>query len=257
MSTHRPREMRFVRALVSGAIATREDSRFVAITADGTRVTIEASDVAALQSRGVLDGNGLRCTAGSAARGWLRRAIAEADGFTAQHRQVITTADGKLLNLAESPLSRLAVPGPDGTPAFLAPHQIEAGERIRKLADRAHLQPRVTMSYDPAHTAAGTGAGTASEMTDMAAEARRQLSAVARALPADCAGVVLDVCGLLKGLQTVEVERGWPRRSAKLVLRIGLEQLAQHFGLTAVAVGKPSSRPRGWRDEGARPTVFE
>jgi hypothetical protein len=257
MSTLRPREVRFVRALVSGAIASREEERFVAITADGARVTIEAVDVAVLQGAGVLEGNGVRCSAGSAARGWLRRAIAEADGFATQHRRVITTADGKLLNLAESPLSRLAVPGPDGSPPFLAPHQVEAGERVRKLADRAHLQPRVTMSYDPAHTAAGKNAGAASEMTDMAAEARRQLSAVTRVLPADCAGVVLDVCGLLKGLQTVETERGWPRRSAKLVLRIGLEQLAQHFGLAAVAVGKSSPRRRAWRDEGARPTVFE
>ena len=257
MSTFRPREMRFVRALVSGAVAALDDERFVSVAADGTKVTIEAADVAALQSLGVLEGNGVRCSAGAAARGWLRRAIAETDGFAAQHRQVITTSEGKLLNLAESPLSRLAVPGPDGAPPFLAPHQVEAGERVRKLADRAHLQPRVTMSYDPAHTAAGKGGGAASEVTDMAADARRQLSALTRALPADCAGVVVDVCGLLKGLQTVETERGWPRRSAKLVLRIGLEQLAQHLGLAAVAVGKQSPRHRVWRDEGARPTVFE
>ena len=249
--------MRFVRALVAGAVASLEDGRFVAVAAGGTRVAIDAADVATLQSLGVIEGNGVRCSAGAAARGWLRRAIAETDGFAAQHRQVITTSDGKLLNVAESPLSRLAVPGPDGTPPFLAPHQVEAGERIRRLADRAHLQPRVTMSYDPAHTAAGNGGGAASEVTDMAADARRQLSALTRVLPADCAGVVLDVCGLLKGLQTVETERGWPRRSAKLVLRIGLEQLAQHFGLAAVAVGKPSPRRRAWRDEGARPTVFE
>ena len=115
---------------------------------------------------------------------------------------------------------------------------------MRKLAERARLQPRVTMSYDAAHTAGGKGAGTAAEISDMAADARRTLSDIARVLPADCAGVVLDVCGLLKGLQTVETERGWPRRSAKLVLRIGLEQLAQHFGLSAAAIGKPTARRR-------------
>jgi hypothetical protein len=257
MPTFRPREVGFVRALVSGAIAHREAERFVAVSAGGTKVTVEEADVSALQSQGVLEGNGVRCWAAPAARGWLRRAISEADGFAAQHRHVMTTIDGRLLNLAESPLSRLAIPGPDGAPPFLAPHQVEAGERIRRLADRAHLQPRVTMSYDAAHTAAGSGSGTGSEMTDMAAEARRQLSVVMRALPADCAGVVLDVCGLLKGLQTIEIERGWPRRSAKLVLRIGLEQAAKSFGLAPVAVGEPSSRRRAWREEGARPTVFE
>ena len=253
----RPRVVRFVRALVSGAVAQREGEQFVAVTADGRRATLEVADVARLQSLGVLDGNGTRCSAGAGARSWLRRAIAEADGFAAQHRHLVRTAEGKLLNLAESPLARLAAPGADGSPPFLAPYQVEAGERLRTLAERARLQPRVTMSYDAAHTAGGTGAGTAADLSDMAADARKTLSEIARMLPADCAGVVLDVCGLLKGLQAVETERGWPRRSAKLVLRIGLDQLARHFGLAATAVGGPSARNRVWLAEDARPTVFE
>jgi hypothetical protein len=257
MPQPKPRALRFVRALVSGAAAIRDGDHFVAVTSEGNRTTLDVTEVMALQSLGVLDGNGMRCSAGAAARGWLRRAIAEADGFAAQHRHVVRTAEGRMLNLAESPLARLAAPGTDGSPPFLAPHHAEAGERIRKLAERARLQPRVTMSYDAAHTAGGKGSGTAAEISEMAAEARRTLSDIARVLPADCAGVVLDVCGLLKGLQIVESERGWPRRSAKLVLRIGLEQLAQHFGLSAAAIGGPTARRRAWHAEGARPTMFE
>jgi hypothetical protein len=133
---------------------------------------------------------------------------------------------------------------------------VEAGERVRKLAERAQLQPRVTMSYSAAHTAGGKAAARPAEISDLAADSRRQLDDIARLLPRDCAGVVLDVCGLLKGLQTVESERGWPRRSAKLVLRIGLEQLAQHYGLAAVAVGRESRRARVWLGPGARPDRF-
>jgi hypothetical protein len=74
-------------------------------------------------------------------------------------------------------------------------------------------------------------------------------------LPRDCAEVVLDVCGLEKGLQQVETERGWPRRSAKLVLRIGLDRLAELWGIGAVAVGRGSGA-RAWMD-GERVPMFE
>ena len=83
------------------------------------------------------------------------------------------------------------------------------------------------------------------------------LDDIHRRLPAECAGVVFDVCGWLKGLQEVERDRGWPRRSAKLVLRIGLDHLAEHYGLSPVAVGRSGSRPRGWMEDGARPDRFE
>lgn len=150
-------------------------------------------------------------------------------------------------------LSRLAAAGAD---AFLQPHHVEAGERVRRLVDRARLQPRLTMAYSPSHTAGISGRG-ATDISDLAAEARRDIAAIHRLLPRDCAGVVLDVCGLAKGLQEVERERGWPRRSAKLVLRIGLEQLAQHYGLDPAARGGTTAASRSWMDDAVRPLVFE
>jgi hypothetical protein len=151
-----------------------------------------------------------------------------------------------VLNLAESPLARLAA-GSGSEPAFLARHQVEAGERVRRLVERARLTPRLTMSYSTAHVAGGKGPGHAGEMTDMAADARRALARLHQLLPRDCAEVVLDVCGLEKGLQQVETERGWPRRSAKLVLRIGLDRLAELWGIGAVAVGRERGT-RAWMD---------
>ncbi|KKB82741.1 hypothetical protein VW29_15545 [Devosia limi DSM 17137] len=149
----------------------------------------------------------------------------------------------------ESPLARLAA-SVDGAAPFLLPHQVEAGERLRRLVERARLGPRVTMSYDPARIASRAASGSgAPDLADSAIDARRKLDAIAQSLPAECGGVLFDVCGLLKGLQVVETERGWPRRSAKLVLRIGLEQLATHFGLTQVAQGRPSGRTRSWLHE--------
>jgi hypothetical protein len=144
-------------------------------------------------------------------------------------------------------LARLAS-GRDG-PTFLASHHLAAAERFERLVRRAQLSPRVTMSYDAGNVGgrgkSGNGVETA---TDSAADARLKLSRLASTLPADCWGVLFDVCGLGKGLQLIETERRWPRRSAKLVLRIALEQLAAQFGLASEARGTASGT-RHWLEE--------
>lgn len=143
-------------------------------------------------------------------------------------------------------LARLGA-GRDGA-GFLAAHHLAAADRFERLVQRAQLTPRVTMSYDPAHVGSSSRGNGVEVATDGAAEARLRLSRLASCLPADCWGVVFDVCGLGKGLQLVETERRWPRRSAKLVLRIALEQLAAQFGLSARATGT-GSQTRHWLPE--------
>jgi hypothetical protein len=146
-------------------------------------------------------------------------------------------------------LARLATSRDSANPAFLGAHHLAAADRFERLVQRAQLAPRVTMSYDPANVGgrsrSGNGVETAS---DGAAGARLRLSRIASTLPADCWGVVFDVCGLGKGLQMIETERRWPRRSAKLVLRIALEQLAAQFGLSAQATGMAGGT-RHWLEE--------
>lgn len=114
------------------------------------------------------------------------------------------------------------------------------------------------MSYAHEHVAdGGEGRSTALDLSDMSLDARRQIDGIFRALPKDCAGVIMDFCGFEKGLQQIERERGWPRRSAKLVLRIGLEQLAEYFGLMPKAVGQGRGGLSTWRPHGTRPTELE
>ena len=217
---------------------------------------LPAAEVRALQAEGVIGGDAGRAIALPGTAQWLKRQMLEADAFAAQHREIAPGSEGAALNLAESPLARLAS-GAGDEPAFLARHQVEAGERVRRLVERARLSPRLTMSYSAAHVAGGKGAGHAGEMSDMAVDARKALAGLHRALPRDCAEVVLDVCGLEKGLQQVESERGWPRRSAKLVLRIGLDRLAEVWGIGAVATGRDGGS-RSWMDgERAALTVPE
>lgn len=172
------------------------------------------------------------------------------DRLQAQHRIEGFDREGRRINLGESPLSRLMA----GERAFLQPHHIEAAERVRTLVERASLQPRTTMNYSGTTSGGKRQANHPADLSDMAIDARRSLDDIHRKLPAECAGVVIDVCGWLKGLQEVERDRDWPRRSAKLVLRIGLEQLAQHFGFGPYAVGRNRVSQRSWLD-GERPPM--
>jgi hypothetical protein len=152
-------------------------------------------------------------------------------------------------------LTRLAARAPGGGAPFLAAHHLAAAERLERLIRRSRIVPRLTMSYDAARVGgrerSGNGVETASEA---AATARRQLSRIAAALPTDCWGILFDVCAMDKGLQEIETERQWPRRSAKLVLRIALDQLAACFGLSPHAQGHQGAINRHWLE--ARPSLF-
>jgi hypothetical protein len=147
-------------------------------------------------------------------------------------------------------VARLSV----GRERFLDAHHVEAAQRLARLFDRAMLRQRVTMSYDPARVG-GRGSGTAqADLADSAADARKRLNSFAAQVPRDCWDVLWDVCALDAGLGDIEQRRSWPRRSAKLVLRIGLDRLTQLMGLSEVAEGGP--RPTiAWLQE--RPPMFQ
>lgn len=149
-------------------------------------------------------------------------------------------------------LSRLS--GGRSGETFLLPHHLEASRRLCRLLERAQIRQRVTMSYDPARTGKGGRPNGQADLADSAAEARSRLNQLAGHVVGDCWGVMVDVCLYEKGLQQIELERGWPRRSAKLVLRIGLDQLCGVFALSEQAEGREAARVTGWLPE--RPPMF-
>lgn len=246
--------VRFIKFLVSGATAQTEGHFFVIATKSG-RAKLEVLQVEVLVSAGLVSVKDAKCFVRPEARSWLKRQIADRDQHAAQHRTLTQGTDEVEVNVSESPLARLAFATKD-KPAFLAPHHVLAGERIRGLVERANMVQHVTMSYDPTHLPSSTPGSAKSNLSDMVMDARQALANINQALPSDCAGVVFDVCGYLKGLQQVETERRWPRRSAKLVLRIGLDQAAAHFGFSPVASGVETHRGHHWLGPNARPTEY-
>lgn len=153
-----------------------------------------------------------------------------------------------LVDEAESPLAWLARrKGRDGR-AMIEPVQLLAGERLRADFTFAQIGPRVTVDWTAALApgASGGGGGPAA-MTDAVLAARQRLAAALRATGREFSGLLLDVCCFLKGLEEIERERGWPARSAKVVLQLGLDRLARHYGLAATARGRAGAPLRAWR----------
>lgn len=173
-------------------------------------------------------------------------------GFQNQHYKTVQNTvahDGSkqsvLCNLHESPLSRLrSRKMPDGNP-WLDDAAFAAGEKLRSDFSRAQLMPNITSNWELAtgisHRPTGAGGGV--EMSDGAIDARQSFHRAMGYVGPELASLLTDVCCFLKGLEQVERERSWPRRSAKLLLKTGLDLLARYYGTVP---GRHSDVPRNW-----------
>jgi hypothetical protein len=223
----------------------------------------DCADVAALRSAGLAASveGGLRITA--AGRAYLKRLSAKAadgvDPFTAQHlvltRDQVRMPDGALATVTrdetESPLSWLARrKGRDGKP-LIAPHHLLAGERLRGVFTRSHLMPRTTANWDVTASSGRGNAAAPHTFAEAAVDARRQLRRALAAAGPEFSGLLLDVCCFLKRLEDVERDRGWPARSAKVVLQLALDRLARHYGVMPQAQGRGRAPVRTWLAEDA------
>jgi hypothetical protein len=92
-------------------------------------------------------------------------------------------------------------------------------------------------------------------MSDAIVAARQRVEHALAAVGPDFAGLLLDVCCFLKGIEMVERQRAWPTRSAKLVLRLALSSLARHYGLGRVAEGRSHAAMVHWGSADYRPEI--
>lgn len=192
----------------------------------------------------------------------LARRLAAMDGdFRRQHqsrdhRRLGDGVDAQwvAVDLGESPLAWLrARKGRDGEP-MIDEASFEAGERLRSDFTRGQMMPSVTSNWNlasPANRRSGS-AGGKGDLTDAALAARIRVERALTALGPELSGTVVDFCCFLKGIETIERERNWPKRSARLVLQLGLSALARHYGFAREAIG--ASR-RGMTDSDRRSDV--
>ena len=194
-----------------------------------------------------------------AGRAYLRRGVAETaqEGFLAQHltlaRGVVEGSAGPVsvtLDAEESPLAWLSRrKDADGRP-FLDAAAVAAGERLRLDLTIAGMLPSVTARWEIGVDRGGGLTGTdPAAATDAMVAARQRATHALKDLGEDFAGLLIDVCGFLKLLEAVERERRWPARSGKVVVRLALWRLAEHYGIEREARGPDHSRGiRNWRE---------
>jgi hypothetical protein len=150
-------------------------------------------------------------------------------------------------NDAESPLLWLhRRKGQDGQ-ALIDDAQYLAGERFRRDVTAAAMLPSVTTNWSRMESSSGQGAiRDPAFASDAVMAARQRVRAAFRVLGAETGHFVLDVCGFLVPLQEAETRRSWPARSGKLVLRLALGRLADHYGLESAATGPGRAPMSSW-----------
>ena len=202
--------------------------------------------------------------ASTVARSWLVRRKTQDMAFKAQHGELDHSpppggAGGHtvLINRNESPVGQLARRCDRSGKPLLQPFQVAAAERLRADFERGQLQPAITANWSATVSPRRrSGGGGIADLTDAALAARARIDRAVTEVGPEFSGILIDACCFLKGLETIERERLWPARSAKLVLQLALTALARHYGLGETASGAVRSKTiRGWGAQGYRPEI--
>jgi hypothetical protein len=156
-----------------------------------------------------------------------------------------------LIDDSESPLAWLARRRDREGAPLLAPELFQAGERLRRDYDLARTLPSITVRWDAVATDRHAQAQ-AMPISEQSLAARQRIDRAMDEVGPEFAGLLFDICACLKGLETIEAERRWPRRSARVVLDLALTKLARHYGLFTRARKVPM---RHWGAEDYRPAL--
>lgn len=162
-------------------------------------------------------------------RVWDEREIEAPDGEGIRRMRI---------NQAESPIRLLARRRtPEGTP-FLSAGMVAAAERLREDYELSQLGPRVTQNWDGFLTS-GCSTGFSGRSGSGGSEsARNRVTLALRELGPGMGDLCLRVCCFLEGIECTERRLGWSARSGKIVLKLALMRLEQHYN-NAYGSGSP------------------
>ena len=195
----------------------------------------------------------------------LRRLLAGSDPFAEQHqersvarRKINEVMESVVINDRASPLGWLSRRADASGHPMISKTQFAAGERLAQDFQFAGMMPRMTSTWSGSQMRGqGRNApGTGVLMSDNRLAAKQRVRKALDEVGHDLADIMLDICCFQLGLSDAEKTRGWPRRSGKIILRIALDRLADHYGMTS----KNKTHDGGaaishWGTEGYKPTI--
>ena len=135
------------------------------------------------------------------------------------------------INMAESPLLALSRRKDRSGKPFLSRDLVIAGERLREDFELAQMGAKVAQNWDRFLTGGTRGSFGGRGPAEGPSAARKRVSEALDVLGPGLSDVVLRCCCHLEGLEAAEKRMGWSARSGKIVLRIALQRLAQHYKL--------------------------
>jgi len=133
-------------------------------------------------------------------------------------------------NIGETPLGwLLRRKDRDGKP-YISDDHFNAGEKLAADYEYAGLMPRTVAYYDGV-PASGKKyySGTRDDPSLTQLAAKRRVNAALDYVGPGLADVLIRVCCYHEGLEQAEKHLSWPTRSAKLVLKIALDRLADYY----------------------------
>ncbi|MSP43382.1 MAG: hypothetical protein EXR08_08475 [Alphaproteobacteria bacterium] len=138
------------------------------------------------------------------------------------------------VNQTESPLGWLASHMDRQGKPLINREQFLAGERLRRDFTLANLSPRVTAVWGlPAQRGTRGGGYDSSSLNDTMIGAKDRVWAAIDSTGPDLGAILLQICCYLHGLAEAEKQLGWPVRAGKVALRIALDRLAAHYGMSS------------------------
>jgi hypothetical protein len=158
----------------------------------------------------------------------------------------------------ESPLAWLRRRSDKQGRPLISSHEFEAGERLRRDFWFAQMTPRVTASWSktaPARRNRRAAPSAGQDLADHVIAARERVRMALAAVGPELAGVLIDVCCHLQGLEHTERAAGWPQRAGKVILQLALQRLARHYGIEPGVSVLATSRIRHWGVADYRPSI--